>query len=372
MYCKTCLFPNTKPDIHFNESGICDSCISAKRKHGFEKSINWKQREEHFKKILTVSKANSKGYYNCIVPVSGGKDSTWQVYAMKKIHNMNPLAVTFDQFDQTSHGKKNLEVLKSIGVDHIHFTMNPKLIKKLVRVGFEVIGDPYWVNHVGILTVPIHFACKFNIPLVIYGENPIFEYGGPQLDRDNYIMNKKWRQQHGGMRGMREEDVVDKDIKLDDIKMLTFPSDKEVEDSRVQAVFYGHFFKWEPEKHTKFVKKFGWKDLKKPQKGSWSKTENIDMKYIDIRERVKYLKYGYGRATDQLNIAIRSNLISRKNALKIVQKIDGEVDNKNISFFCKYLNISRELYNKIMNSFVNHDLFLKDNKGGWKLKINRN
>ena len=190
-----------------------------------------------------------------------------------------------------------------------------KLIKKLVRVGFEVIGDPYWVNHVGILTVPIHFACKFHIPLVIYGENPIFEYGGPELDRDNYIMNKKWRQQHGGMRGMREEDVVDKDIKLDDIKMLTFPSDKEVEDSRVQAVFYGHFFKWEPEKHTKFVKKFGWKDLKKPQKGSWSKTENIDMKYIDIRERVKYLKYGYGRATDQLNIAIRSNLISRKKAL---------------------------------------------------------
>ncbi len=96
------------------------------------------------------------------------------------------------------------------------------------------------------------------------------------------------------------------------------------------------------------------------------------MKYIDIRERIKYLKYGYGRATDQLNIAIRSNLISRKKALKIVQKIDGEVDNKNISFFCKYLNISRELYNKIMNSFVNHDLFLKDNKGGWKLKINRN
>ena len=184
-------------------------------------------------------------------------------------------------------------------------------------------------------------------------------------------MNKKWRQQHGGMRGMREEDVLDNDIRFEDIKMLTFPSDSEVEESKVQAIFYGHFFKWEPEKHTNFVKKFGWKDLKKPQKGSWSRTENIDMQFIDIRERIKYLKYGYGRATDQLNIAIRSNLISKKKALRIVKKIDGEVDKKNISSFCKYLNISRNEYDKIINSFVNHDLFLKDNKGGWKLKVNR-
>tara|TARA_B100001063_G_C16722982_1_gene534694 strand:+ start:338 stop:1456 length:1119 start_codon:yes stop_codon:yes gene_type:complete len=371
MYCKTCLFPNTKPDIHFNNQGICDSCLSAKRKHGKKKSINWEKREKDFQKILERSKKNSGSYYDCIVPVSGGKDSTWQVYVMKKKHKMNPLAITFDQFDQTSHGKKNLDILRQIGVDHVHFTMNPLLIKKLVKTGFEIIGDPYWVNHVGILTVPIHFACKFKIPLVVYGENPIFEYGGPEADRDNYIMNKKWRQQHGGMRGMREEDVVSHDIKIEDIKILTFPTDKEVLKNKVQAIFYGHFFKWEPEKHTKFIQTFGWKPLKKAQEGSWSITENIDMEFIDIRERIKFLKYGYGRATDQLNIAIRSNLISRNKALKIAKKIDGKVNKKNITSFCKYLNISKSEYDVIVDSFVNHDLFIKDNENGWRLKKTR-
>jgi len=371
MYCKTCLFPNTKPDIHFNNQGICDSCLSAKRKHGKEKSINWEKREKDFQKILERSKKNSGSYYDCIVPVSGGKDSTWQVYVMKKKHKMNPLAITFDQFDQTSHGKKNLDILRQIGVDHVHFTMNPLLIKKLVKTGFEIIGDPYWVNHVGILTVPIHFACKFKIPLVVYGENPIFEYGGPEADRDNYIMNKKWRQQHGGMRGMREEDVVSHDIKIEDIKILTFPTDKEVLKNKVQAIFYGHFFKWEPEKHTKFIQTFGWKPLKKAQEGSWSITENIDMEFIDIRERIKFLKYGYGRATDQLNIAIRSNLISRIKALKIAKKIDGKVNKKNITSFCKYLNISKSEYDVIVDSFVNHDLFIKDNVNGWRLRKTR-
>ena len=371
MFCKTCLFPNTKPDIDFDSNGICDSCISAKKKHGLYKSINWEQREKKFKEILEYSKQYSNSYYNCVVPVSGGKDSTWQVYAMKKIHKMRPLAITFDQFDQTDLGKKNLEILREIGVDHIHFTMNPELVRRLVKIGFEVVGDPYWINHVGILTVPIQFACKFKIPLVVYGENPLFEYGGPEFDRDNFVMNKKWRQQHGGMRGLREEDVLGEGIDFDDIKMLTFPEDHEIEAAKVQAIFYGHFFKWEPEKHTELVKKIGWKALSKPQRGSWSKTENIDMKFIDVREKIKYLKYGYGRATDQLNIAIKSKLISRKEALKIVKKLDGKVDGRNEKEFCNYLKISKAKYDEIINSFVNHDLFLKGNKGNWIPKFKR-
>ena len=96
------------------------------------------------------------------------------------------------------------------------------------------------------------------------------------------------------------------------------------------------------------------------------------MKFIDIRERIKFLKYGYGRATDQLNIAIKSNLISRKKALKLADKIDGKVDQKNITHFCKYLKISKEKYNEIMDSFVNHNLFVKDNKGEWRKKFKRN
>ena len=185
-FCKTCLFPDTKPDLYFNKAGICDACASAKRKHGKINSVDWSERKNSFEKILQNAK-KKEGLYNCVVPVSGGKDSSWQVYAMKHIHKMKPLAVTFDQFDQTDLGRNNLDALKSIGVDHIHFSLNPNIVKLLVKKGFEIVGDPYWVNHVGIFTVPMHVANKFNIPLVVYGENPIFEYGGPENDRDNYV-----------------------------------------------------------------------------------------------------------------------------------------------------------------------------------------
>ena len=152
-FCKSCLFPETKPDLYFNQEGICDSCISAERIHGISDSIDWNKRGNDFKDLIKDYHGGDK--YNCVVPVSGGKDSMWQVYAMKNIYDMKPLAVTFDQFDQTDTGLHNLEALRNIGVDHIHFTLNPKVVKSLVMKGFEIVGDPYWVNHVGMFTVPL-------------------------------------------------------------------------------------------------------------------------------------------------------------------------------------------------------------------------
>ena len=366
-YCKKCLFPDTKPDLYFDDEGICDACKSAERKHGTENAVNWDVRAKYFDELLVNARKNAKGWYDCIIPVSGGKDSTWQVYAMKKIHGMNPLAVTFDQFDQTETGVHNLEILRLIGVDHVHFTLNPNIVRLLVRKGLEIVGDQYWVNHVGIYTVPFHFAVRFQIPLVIFGENPQFEYGGPAKSRDNMIMDRRWRQEFGLMRGFREEDMVDDEISLEDLRMLQFPSDEAVHEAKVMGTFYGHFFKWDAGKHTELIKQFGWKPLLSPPAGSWVDYENCDMKYIDIRERVKYLKFGYGRATDQLNIELRHGRITREEALKIVKEVDGKVDPDNVREFCNYLNISNDDYEEIMDSFVNHDIFRKNECGEWVL-----
>mgnify|MGYP000181231227 FL=1 len=370
-YCKRCLFPETKPDLFFDENGICDACKSAERKHGHEDAIDWKQREEKFEIILKEAKNKAKRKYDCLVPVSGGKDSTWQAYAMKKIHGMNPLAVTFDQFDQTPTGVHNLEVLREIGVDHVHFTLNPNIVKALVKKGFEITGDHYWVNHVGIYTVPFHFAVNFNIPLVIFGENPQFEYGGPEASRDNLVMDRAWRQEFGLMRGLREEDMVDDDISLQDLAMLQFPTDEEMQRADILGTFYGQYFKWDASIHTELIRKEGWKSLPCAPAGSWVDYENCDMKYIDIRERIKYLKFGYGRATDQLNIEIRNGRITRENSLAIAKEIDGKVNPENVVEFCKYLDIEESEYNEIMDSFVNYDIFEKNVAGEWTLKHER-
>jgi len=370
-YCRKCLFPETKPDLYFDGEGICDACRSAERKHGLEDAIDWTDRAKQFDQIISDFKERNSGWYDCIVPVSGGKDSTWQVYAMKKIHGMNPLAVTFDQFDQTETGLHNLEILRSIGVDHVHFTLNPKIVKPLVRKGFEIVGDPYWVNHVGIYTVPFHFAARFNIPLVIWGENPQLEYGGPRLSRDNMVMDKRWRQEFGGMRGFREEDMVDANISLDDLRILQYPDDETVKSEGVTGVFYGYFFKWDAVQHLKIVKGLGWRSLPEPPDGSWMDYENCDMKYIDIREHIKYLKYGYGRATDQLNIEIRNGRITREIALDIAKNIDGKFSDENMIEFCEYVDITVDQFRSVLDSFVNHDIFKQSDDGRWVMRYER-
>ena len=236
-YCKECVISNQRPSsfpefkhtrersgakyMNFDENGVCDACISAEKKWSSTKLIDWEKRESEFNKIIqSIDRSQS---YDCVVPVSGGKDSTWQVLRAKEKHNLKVLAVTFDQFDQTETGVHNLNILKEIGVDHIHFTLNPNLLKKLVLQGLKQVGDPYWVNHVGMFTIPTIIAVNFNIPLVIYGENPQFEYGGPEESRKPQPMNKRWRQEFAGLRGLREEDMVDDDISYRDIQTLKFP-----------------------------------------------------------------------------------------------------------------------------------------------------
>tara|TARA_B110001450_G_scaffold256398_1_gene286743 strand:- start:1563 stop:2684 length:1122 start_codon:yes stop_codon:yes gene_type:complete len=370
-YCKSCLFPESKPDLFFDEDGVCDACISAKRKHGIAEAIDWRAREEQFIKILDNAKSRKPSGYNCIVPVSGGKDSVWQAYALKVIHGMHPLAITFDQFDQTPEGIRNLEILKEIGVDHLHFTINPKVVKKLVLKAFELVGDHYWVNHVGIYTVPFYFAAKMEIPLVVFGENPQFEYGGPQVSRDNNVMDRAWRQEFGLMRNLREEDFIDSEISEQDLQMLFFPSDTEMHDKEIFGTFYGFFYPWNAREHLKVAEKFGFRGFEAPPTGAYLAYENIDMKFIAIRERQKYLKYGYARVTDQLNIDLRNGIIERDKALKIAIQRDGKVDQELVDSFCSYIGITLDKYNEIMDSFVNHDLFVKDDNNEWQLKVAR-
>ena len=367
-YCKRCLFPETKPDLFFNQEGVCDACETAERKHLIQDSIDWEERSKIFEEILNEARTKKPFGYNCIVPVSGGKDSFWQTYALKKIHNMRPLAVTFDQFDTPEIGKENLNNLKKIGVDHIHFTLNPNVVKKLVYKGFKLLGDHYWVNHVGIYSVPYNVAAAFNIPLVIFGEQPQMEYGGPKASRDNFVMDRRWRQEFGLMRNFREEDMVDQDISIEDLHMLQFPDEEIVSRKTILGTFYGFFHKWNAREHLKVAKDEGFLELEFPQSGSYLTYENLDMEFIEIRERQKFLKYGYGRATDQLNIDIRNGVINRETALEIVKEIDGVVSDEVVDKFCKYLDISHAKYFEIMDDFVNHDLFERKGSNDWVLK----
>lgn len=169
-YCTQCVYPETKPDLSFDDDGVCSACRAAEEKHV---GIDWKQREHDFYDVINHFRLpEGKPGYDCIVPVSGGKDSTYQAYFMKHVCGLNPLCVCFETTCVTEVGRANLDNLSDMGIDVVHFKKNHPVYRKMVAESFKRVGDEMWPNHVGIFTIPILVAVKFGIPLIVWGVKP--------------------------------------------------------------------------------------------------------------------------------------------------------------------------------------------------------
>ncbi len=197
-YCKRCVMPDTKPDLHLDEHGICSACRSYEKR----KVVDWNARNQQLVGILEKYRSKDGKTWDCIVPVSGGKDSTFQVLKVLKM-GMNPLCVTATTRDLSDIGRKNIENIKNLGVDYIEFTTNRVIRRKLNRIGLMEVGDISWPEHVSIFTIPIRVAVEYNVPLIIWGENSQNEYGGPATASENNILNRRWLEEYGGLLGLR-------------------------------------------------------------------------------------------------------------------------------------------------------------------------
>ena len=362
-YCSTCLFPETKPDLYFNELGLCSACIAALEK---DQNIDWEQREKDFFTIIEKYKKDpSKPGYDCLIPVSGGKDSTYQAYFMKEICGLNPLCVCFETTNLTELGQKNIDNISKMGIDVIYFKKNYEVYKKMVIEGFKRVGDEMWPNHLGIFTIPIQIAVKFNIPLVIWGENPQQEYGGPLDSIENKFLNRKWLEEFGGLLGNRIQDMIGVDgLTEKDLTPYIYPSDEEIEKVGVVGVFLGHYFFWDARKQLEIVKQHGFSVKEDgPVEGTYTNYENLDEKMHGLHDYLKFVKYGFGRATDHACIDIRNKRISREEGLKLVQNYDGKYPHLSIDEFIKYSGLSKIEIDEIIDSYTNPILFEQDDKG---------
>lgn len=363
-YCKKCLFPETKPDLHFNEEGICSACIAAEEKY---KLINWEEREKQFNEIIQhyKKKPEERGW-DCIIPVSGGKDSTYQAYYMKVICGMNPLCVCFETTAATEIGQKNLDNISKMGIDVIHFKKNYNVYKSMVVEGFKRVGDEMWPNHIGIFTIPIIFAVKFNIPLIIWGENPQQEYGGPNLESvKSRILNRRWLEEFGGLLGNRIQDMVGVDgLTEKELTPYFYPSDEEIERVGITGLFLGSYFFWDAKKQLDIVKSHGFSVKEDgPVEGTYTNYENLDEKMHGLHDYLKFVKYGFGRATDHACIDIRNKRMTREEGLAIVKKYDGKYPSYGISEFMNYSGLSKDEIDSIIDSFTNSILFEQDEEG---------
>jgi N-acetyl sugar amidotransferase len=364
-YCSKCLFPETKPDLFFNEEGVCSACVAADQK---DNSIDWKQREIDFNTIIDkYKKAPNEIGYDCLIPVSGGKDSTYQAYFMKEVCGLNPLCVCFETTNLTEVGQANIDNISKMGIDVIYFKKNYKAYKSMVVEGFKRVGDEMWPNHLGIFTIPIHIAVKFNIPLVIWGENPQQEYGGPVESIENKHLNRKWLEEFGGLLGNRIQDMVGVDgLTEKDLTPYFYPSDEDIDRVGVVGLFLGHYFFWDAQKQLEIVKKHGFAVKEDgPVEGTYTNYENLDEKMHGLHDYLKYVKYGFGRATDHACIDVRNNRLTREEGLKLVKQYDGKYPNYGVDEFVKYSGMTKGEIDVIIDSFTNPVLFAQDESGNF-------
>jgi len=352
--CKNCLFPDSKPQLKFDENGICDACLYSEKKI----TIDWNQRKQELKNILEKYKNKNGNNYDCLIPVSGGKDSTYQTYVIKKEFGLNPLVVNFHPREQTELGKKNLDNLKKLGVDCVEFTTNPDVYKKLAMFGLTELGDPMWPEHIGLFQIPVKFAVNLKIPLLVWGENPMFEYGGPVTATSPHL-DRKWLEDHGGyfLDKIKPQQLTEHGIRKDELIPFIYPDENEIKKIGVTGIFLGYYLKWDARKQLETVKNYGFAVSEELSEGTYTNYENLDSHVVPLHDYFKYLKYGYGRATDQASIDIRNNRMTRDEGLKIVETYEGKIPKKCLKWFLNEYELQFEEFIQICDKFTNKKIF---------------
>ncbi|MEQ8308802.1 MAG: N-acetyl sugar amidotransferase [Hoeflea sp.] len=362
-YCKHCVMPDTKPDLRLDEEFVCNACRSYENR----KAVNWDQRYQELTDILARYRKTDGSNWDCIVPVSGGKDSTYQVIKMLQL-GLNPLCVTSTTCDLSDIGRKNIENIKNLGVDYVEVSPNPKVRAKLNRLGLTQVGDISWPEHVGIFTIPVRAAVQFNIPLIIWGENSQNEYGGPAAAAEDNVLNRRWLEEFGGLLGMRVTDIIGQhDIQAKDLINYIYPSDDELSRVGVTGLFLGHYLPWDGLSNTLVSVANGFTSFHKSVEGSIVNYENLDNYQTGIHDYFKFLKFGFGRATDLACLHIRRGRLTRQDALDVVKIHDGKFPwtylDKPLADILAPMDMTVEEFIKVCDRFTNKKIFKRHPDG---------
>lgn len=362
-YCVRCIMPETKPDILFDDEGVCSAC----RHFSERKDVDWDLRRLELDDIVDRYRA-AGAQYDCIVPVSGGKDSTFQAIRVLEL-GLHPLCVTATTCKLTDLGRRNLDNLKRLGVDCIEVSPNPVVRRKMNRIGLEQVGDVSWPEHVAIFTVPVRLAVQLNVPLIVWGENSQNEYGGPAGAAKDNTLTRRWLEEFGGLLGLRVSDLVGQDgITERDLVQYTYPSDEELARIGVTGIFLGYYVPWDGWANQVIAQANGFETYPTFVEGSLVNYENLDNAFTGIHDYFKFLKYGFGRATDLACMAIRRGRLSRRDAVHVVRMHDGKFPSSYLGYdlerdLLREIDLTLDEFQDICDRFTNKRLFETDRHG---------
>lgn len=362
-YCTRCLYPDTKPELWFDERGVCAACVSFENR----KNVDWEQRRKEFIDIVDRFRPKGGTNYDCLVPVSGGKDSTFQTIKLKQL-GLNPLCVTATTCSLSDIGRRNIENLKNLGVDYVEVSVNPLVRRRINKLALVEIGDISWPEHVTIFTTPVRMAVQFGVRLIVWGENSNNEYGGPAATQDKSVFDRRWLEEFGGLLGLRVTDLIGQQgIEAHHLLQYTYPTDEDLKRVGVSGIFLGHYFPWDGYNNTLLAQAHGFESWGTPVEGHLVNYENLDNYQAGIHEYFMYLKFGFGRATAQACMQIRRNRMTRADAVERVKNLEGKFPwtylGRPLESILKDIDMTVDEFNAVCDRYTNKRLFTVDNKG---------
>lgn len=351
-WCSECVYPSLSAvPLEFDEAGLCTGCQMSRVKVSIPDD-EWERRKRSLIDLCRSAGAG-KSDYDCVVGVSGGKDSYFQVHYITEELGLRPLLVTYDGNNWTEPGWRNLIRMREVfQADHLIVRPSVEVLRRLNRIAFYAMGDMNWHAHVGIMTVPMMAAVRYGIPLVFYGEHGYADLGG-QFSWDDYPeVTYRDRLEHFA-RGYEWTYFVGREgLTSQDLAPWKYPSDSDIARVGLRGVFLGNYVKWEANDHSRLVvDRYGFEASDVPFDRTYRTMSNLDdMHENGVHDYLKYVKFGYGRATDHACKDIRAGLMTREEAVALVERYDP-VKPSDLTRWLNYVDMTESEFDAIADTF---------------------
>lgn len=365
FWCKNCLNMSTRPRITFDERGFCNACQWAEEK----RKMDWSPRQRELKEILDKYRGYNKAF-DCIVPVSGGKDGSYISYKLKHEYGMNPLTVTIRPPLELELGKKNLLNFINSGYQHVHISPDSEIMRELNKYGFINKGFPYYGWLIAILTAVIRVAINFSIPLIFYAEDGEVEYGGSTETKNVSLFTIEYIKRiyfeggyHGAIESMKEKFPENR------LYFWLFPDDGELKGKELYLTHWSYFENWDPYRNYLVAKQYcGLLESEDTNVGTFTNFAQNDQAFYALHTYLMYLKFGFGRATQDAGIEIRRGAMTREQAINLVKLYDNQYPEPFIDLYLEYYGMTKEEFDSVLDKWANKDLFEKKD-GRWYPKF---
>jgi N-acetyl sugar amidotransferase len=357
---------NARPTIMFDEEGVCSGCRYHESREKLE--IDWDQRLKIFEQIVEemIKGARQKrASHECIIPVSGGKDSHFQVWLLKKKYGLNPLLVTYNHAFNSPAGLRNLDnLISKSGCDLVRYTAGLDSVRRVSRHMLKTVGDITWHYHAGIRTLPFQVSVAYKIPWVVWGEHGYAELTG-LVTLEDFVEFTKWTRKEHDMRGYEAEDLIGRqDITERDIGPYVYPSDEDIARNNIRGIYLSNFFYWDAKRQAEhMIKEWNFGAVTFERERTFNLYGKIEDHANDVHDYLKYLKFGYGRATDDASTEIRHGRMTREEGMRMVERYDATTPST-LEYYCDFLGITKDEFYKWVEPMRESRIWEK-RQGAW-------